>query len=136
LAENGERIPTYIPIANEVTRKMAEKMKGFPKGSWFEVLMDAPTTAHILGGCVMANSTSEGVVNHEGRVFGYQGLYVADGSVLPVNLNANPALTITALAEYFMSQIPTKNRSLKPVSIQHPWLRGSRVRLGVDYPVG
>lgn len=109
LPENGERIPTYIPIANQVTRRMAEKMKGFPKGSWFEVLLDAPTTAHILGGCVMANSPSEGVVDQEGRVFGYQGLYVADGSVVPVNLNANPALTITALAEYIMAQIPNKS---------------------------
>jgi len=108
LPEKGKRIPTYIPIANQVTRRMAEKMKGFPKGSWFEVLLDAPTTAHILGGCVMANSSSEGVVDQEGRVFGYQGLYVADGSVVPVNLNANPALTITALAEYIMAQIPVK----------------------------
>ncbi len=109
LPEMGKRIPTYIPIANQVTRRMAEKMRGFPKGSWFEVLLDAPTTAHILGGCVMANSPSEGVVDQEGRVFGYQGLYVADGSVVPVNLNANPALTITALAEYIMAQIPSKS---------------------------
>lgn len=108
LPEDGQRIPTYIPIANDVTRKMAERMNGFPKGSWFEVLLDAPTTAHILGGCVMANSASDGVIDHEGRVFGYPGLYVADGSVVPVNLNANPALTITALAEYIMAQIPEK----------------------------
>lgn len=106
LPEDGQRIPTYIPIANEVTRKMAEKLNGFAKGSWFEVLLDAPTTAHILGGCVMGKSASEGVVDGEGKVFGYPGLYVADGSVVPVNLNANPALTITALAEYIMAQIP------------------------------
>ncbi len=110
LPENGLRIPTYIPIANQVTRKMAQKMKGFPKGSWFEVLLDAPTTAHILGGCVMANSPSEGVVDQEGKVFGYPGLVVADGSVVPVNLNANPALTITALSEYIMAQIPKKTK--------------------------
>lgn len=60
------------------------------------------------GGCVMANSPSEGVVDCEGRVFGYPGLYIADGSVVPVNLNANPALTITALAEHIMAQIAKK----------------------------
>ena len=70
--------------------------------------MDAPTTAHILGGCVMGRNNDEGVVDHQGRVFGYPGLYVADGSVVPVNLNANPALTITALAEHIMSGIPAK----------------------------
>jgi cholesterol oxidase len=106
LPPDGKRIPTYIPIANQVTRRMAEKMNGFPKGSWFEVLLDAPTTAHILGGCVIGNSIDEGVVNPQGEIFGYPGLYIADGSVVPVNLNANPALTITALSEYIMSQIP------------------------------
>ena len=105
----GQRIPTYIPLAHQVTRRMAEKMKGYPKGSWFEVLLDAPTTAHILGGCVMGASPAEGVVDEQGRVFGHPGLYVADGSVIPANLNVNPALTITALAEYILSHIPARS---------------------------
>jgi cholesterol oxidase len=109
LPPDGQRIPTYIPIAHQVTRRMAEKMKGYPKGSWFEVLLDAPTTAHILGGCVMGASPAEGVVDHQGRVFGYPGLYVADGSVIPANLNVNPSLTITALAEYILSHIPARS---------------------------
>ena len=108
LPPDGKRIPSYIPIANQVTRRMAEKMNGYPKGSWFEVLLDAPTTAHILGGCVMGESPEDGVVDRHGRVFGYPGLFVADGSVVPANLNANPALTITALAEYIMDKIPSK----------------------------
>ncbi len=108
LPPKGQRIPTYIPIANQVTRRMAEKMKGYPKGSWFEVLLDAPTTAHILGGCVLGKSAENGVVDEQGRVFGYPGLYIADGSVVPVNLNANPALTITTLSEYIMDHIPQK----------------------------
>jgi cholesterol oxidase len=108
LPQDGERIPTYIPIANQVTRRMAEKMDGYPKGSWFEVLLDAPTTAHILGGCIMGQSPDEGVVDQQGRVFGYKDLYIVDGSVVPANLNANPALTITALSEYIMSGIPNK----------------------------
>ena len=105
---NGDRIPAYIPVANEITRRMADKMNGYPKGSWFEVLFDAPTTAHILGGCIMAESKDKGVVDMKGNVFGYPNLYVADGSVVPVNLNANPSLTITALAEYILSHIPQK----------------------------
>jgi cholesterol oxidase len=105
----GKRIPSYIPITNQVTRRMAERMDGYPKGSWFEVLLDAPTTAHILGGCVMGETSAEGVVDRQGSVFGYPGLYIADGSVVPANLNANPALTITALAEYIMDQVPAKS---------------------------
>ncbi|MAT45670.1 MAG: cholesterol oxidase [Anaerolineaceae bacterium] len=110
LPPDGKRIPSYIPIANQVTRKMAEKMQGFPKGSWFEVLLDAPSTAHILGGCVMGETPQQGVVDKQGKIFGYPGLYVADGSVIPSNLNANPALTITAVSEYIMSGIPEKER--------------------------
>jgi cholesterol oxidase len=100
-----ERIPSYIPIANEVAKRMAARMDGEPQSSWFEVFMDAPTTAHILGGCAMSDSPKRGVVGYNGEVFGYPNLYVADGSVVPVNLGVNPSLTITALSEYIMSQM-------------------------------
>jgi cholesterol oxidase len=88
---------------------MAAKMAGYPKSMWSEVVLDAPTTAHILGGCAMAESPELGVVGFNGEVFGHPGLFVADGSVVPVNLAVNPSLTITALSEYVMSQMPPKN---------------------------
>ena len=43
-----------------------------------------------------------------GEVFGYPNLFVADGSVVPANLGVNPSLTITALSEYIMAQMPEK----------------------------
>ncbi|TGK07737.1 GMC family oxidoreductase [Leptospira semungkisensis] len=60
-------------------------------------------TVHPLGGCVLGPSPSKGVCSSEyktfGRVFGYEGLYVADGSLLPTAVGANPSMTISALSE-------------------------------------
>jgi cholesterol oxidase len=58
-------------------------------------------TVHPLGGCPMARHRSEGVVDANGEVFGYPGLYVADGSVMPGPVGPNPSLTIAALANRF-----------------------------------
>lgn len=56
-------------------------------------------TTHPLGGCPMADDPGEGVVDDHGRVHGYEGLYVVDGSTMPTALGANPSKTIAALAE-------------------------------------
>ncbi len=106
--EGQQRVRSYIPVGNAVTRRMAEKMNGHPKSMWSEVLLDAPTTAHILGGCAMGASRDEGVVGFNGEVFGHPNLYVADGSVVPANLGVNPSLTIAALSEYIMAQVPPR----------------------------
>jgi cholesterol oxidase len=104
----GRRVPTYIPIANEIARRMGAKIDAQPLGSWPEALFDIPTTAHILGGAVMGATPEQGVVDFSGQVHGYPNLYVVDGSNVPVNLGVNPSLTITALSEYIMSQFPQK----------------------------
>jgi cholesterol oxidase len=54
---------------------------------------------HPLGGCAMARDSEHGVVDPFGRVFGCEGLYVADGSILPGPAGVNPSMTIAALAE-------------------------------------
>jgi cholesterol oxidase len=61
-------------------------------------------TVHPVGGCPMGRDETEGVVDSFGRVFGYPGLYIADGSVLPGPVGANPSTTIAALAHRFAEQ--------------------------------
>jgi cholesterol oxidase len=56
-------------------------------------------TAHPLGGCPMGEGLRSGVVKHTGEVWGYDGLYVIDGSIIPTALGVNPSMTIGALAE-------------------------------------
>jgi cholesterol oxidase len=66
-------------------------------------------TVHSLGGCVMSKSEVGGVVNEWGEVHGYPGMYIADGSVMPGPVGANPSLTIAALAERFAAKIVSEN---------------------------
>jgi cholesterol oxidase len=63
-------------------------------------------TPHALGGCNMADSAADGVVNHKGEVFGYPGLFVADGAIVPRALGVNPSRTIGALAERIADLMP------------------------------
>ena len=61
-------------------------------------------TVHPLGGCPMGRTPEEGVVDSHGNVFGYPGLSIADGSVLPGPVGPNPSTTIAALAHRFAEQ--------------------------------
>jgi cholesterol oxidase len=76
--------------------------------SMTELLMDIPMTAHCIGGAVMGTDASNGVCDARLRVFGYENMWICDGSVVSANLGVNPSLTITALAEHAMSLIPHK----------------------------
>ena len=104
----GEPHPSYIPIANEAARVAAEVMDGFPGSSLNEVLLDVPTTAHILGGACVGGSPERGVIDPYHRVYGYEGLHVVDGSAIGANLGVNPSLTITAMAERAMALWPNR----------------------------
>ena len=104
------KVPSYIPVANDFARRMARKVSGEPLSILPEVLLDTSSTAHIMGGCVMGATPQEGVADFSGRLHGYDNLYVVDGSLVAANLGVNPSLTITALAEYIMAQLPEKER--------------------------
>jgi cholesterol oxidase len=101
-------VQAEIPIGHEVVNRMAGTIDGRPVGNVAEGLLNIPITAHILGGVPIGLSKEEGVVDLNFEVYGYPGLYIVDGSVVPANPGLNPSLTITALAEYAMSKIPLK----------------------------
>lgn len=104
----GHEIPAQVEGTHELAREFAKRTNGIALGSIGENLLGLPTTAHILGGAPIGRDASEGVVNTRFEVHNYPGLYIIDGSVMPANPGVNPSLTITALAEYAMSQIESK----------------------------
>jgi cholesterol oxidase len=97
-----------IPEATDLARRVADKLDGLPVSLVTETALGVPTTAHILGGCCMGATGDDGVIDRHHRVFGYEGLFVVDGSAVSANPGVNPSLTITALAERAMSHIPAK----------------------------
>jgi cholesterol oxidase len=106
--EKGEVLPTYIPQAKEISEKYAKIVRGKPTTLLTEMILGIPLTAHILGGAVMGQNKNEGVIDKNNRVFGYQNMYVCDGSMISANPGVNPSLTITALTERAMDMLPSK----------------------------
>ena len=100
--------PTFIQDGFDAADWLAKETGGIAQSMATEALLNIPTTAHILGGAVIGADADSGVVDHNGRAFGYQNLIVCDGSILPANPGVNPSLTITALAEQIMSAVPPK----------------------------
>jgi cholesterol oxidase len=100
--------PDKIPAAYRAAEWMQDKLGGSAQAVFTESVFSIPLTAHILGGAVIGADSQSGVIDDRHRVFGYENLLVCDGAAVPANVGANPALTITALAERAMAYIPPK----------------------------
>ncbi|HXB65253.1 MAG TPA: GMC family oxidoreductase [Solirubrobacteraceae bacterium] len=83
----------------EVVHELALAVGGEPFFALDTWPLSGYITVHPLGGCPMADDPARGVVDDGGKVHGYDGLYVLDGSIVPTALGVNPSKTIAALAE-------------------------------------
>ena len=122
---------TWIPAANQAARLIADKYKGIAGGHLGD-LINAPFTAHFVGGAIISDSAEKGVIDPYHRVWNYSTLHIVDGSTLTANLGVNPSLTITAQAERALSMWPNKGeedlrpkqgdtyRRIKPVAPNNP----------------
>lgn len=106
--------PLYEAIL-QAGRKFKEVLRAktfIPLPSWWWPLR-RNVTVHSLGGCVLADRPERGVTSADratfGQVFGYRNLFVADGSIVPTAVGANPIATISALSEMVAEGI-TKQR--------------------------
>jgi cholesterol oxidase len=113
LDDPREAPSAFMEEATDLARRFAKKVGGVAATMFTETLLGVPSTAHILGGCCMGVDSSNGVIASDHRVFGYDGLYVVDGSAVSANPGVNPSLTITALAERAMSRIPPKGERVE-----------------------
>ena len=105
---DGPPAKAWAPEATDLAHRAARHLEGYPVSLLTEALLGIPTTAHILGGSPMGASPDTGAIDHRHRLFGYEDLYVIDGSAISANPGVNPSLTIAALAERAMGFIPPK----------------------------
>lgn len=104
--EKGKAPTPFIPEAHQAAHLFAKIINGKPQTMINEVLAGIPSTAHILGGACMGKTSEDGVIDSNNKVFGYENMYIFDGSMISANIGVNPALTITAITERGMSKIP------------------------------
>jgi cholesterol oxidase len=97
---NRTRSTEYFARLRTTSRDFAHALGGrfADNPIWF---LRRVITVHPLGGCPMGRDASEGVVDADGNVFGYPGLHIADGSIMPGPVGPNPSFTIAALADRF-----------------------------------
>jgi choline dehydrogenase-like flavoprotein len=81
-----------------LVKAATESMETILKAAGASEVMTINRYAHLVGGARMAVRAEDGVVDRDHRVFDIPNLYIVDGSVLPTQGSANPALTIMALA--------------------------------------
>jgi cholesterol oxidase len=118
----GEPNPSWIPVANQAARQLADNIGGAPGGTYGD-LFNVPMTAHFIGGCPIGDSAETGVIDPYHRLYGYDGLHVLDGSALSANLGVNPSLSITALAERATALWPNNGEPDQRPALGQPYRR-------------
>jgi cholesterol oxidase len=106
--EKGKAPTPFIPEAHSLAVLYSKIINAEPQVMVNETIAGIPSTAHILGGACMGRTAEEGVIDSKNRVFGYQNMYIFDGSMISSNPGVNPSLTITAISERGISKIPKK----------------------------
>ena len=106
-------IPAFVRSASAAAQGSGEGINDPAFQSWLLKLRKRglpPTevtfgTAHQMGTCRMAASQKAGVVDPKGKVWGTEGLYVADASVFPSASGVNPMVTTMAISDWISAGI-------------------------------
>tara|TARA_R110002051_G_scaffold250747_2_gene310104 strand:- start:23273 stop:24898 length:1626 start_codon:yes stop_codon:yes gene_type:complete len=115
----GKAPTPFIPKSIQLVKAYRKAIKGVSTSFAVETLAGIPSTAHILGGAVMGTDKYTGVIDKDNKIFGYKNIYVIDGAMISANPGVNPSLTITAIAERAMDQIPDKHELPEPANLYH-----------------
>jgi cholesterol oxidase len=120
-------VPASMPLyaleaafCNDVASELGGRYVPSPQWEYLR----QPVSVHNLGGCLMAASPADGVVDPDGEVFGYPGLHVLDGAILPMATGANPSHTIAAVTERCIE------RAIRRITGNAQWSAPERAQAG------
>lgn len=103
----GGATKVYTLLHGHIELSTEEDLKNLEKASLRAEDIDC-MAFHPLGTCRMGASEKNGVVAPDHHVYGWEGLYICDGSVIPSSLGVNPQITIMAFATRLAWQMTGK----------------------------
>lgn len=86
------------PVLDEINLQLQEVARRSGRPVWFSSRF--PLTVHPLGGARLGASAQDGVVDHNGEVYGNRGLFIADAATLPSAPGTPPSMTISAWSRH------------------------------------
>jgi choline dehydrogenase-like flavoprotein len=98
-------------------------------------ILEIDRYAHLVGGCRMGSDPELSVVDSDHRCWEVPNLFIADGSVMPTQSAANPALTIMALTSRLAGRLDSKRVSDGARASTHP-SHPPRLRARTPLPTG
>lgn len=113
---------SYELMAREMERTGTGRLTYDDAALEAAVLRAGAYGGHHSGTARMSASPADGVVDADCRVHGLDNLYVASSAVLPTSSQANPTLTILALALRLadhLESLPTEKPMLQPADVSH-----------------
>ena len=102
-AAGAKSVQPVHELADPYTSWAAAK-KGIAALSYKEHITRV-VSAHVMGGCTMADDERLGVVGANGRYHGVANLSVHDGSLFPTSIGANPQLSIYGITARLASTL-------------------------------
>src|SRR4051794_16371108 len=114
----GMPIPRFDYTQSDIDRSSIAFAKAKLEEIWDHAGADDQLTidryAHLVGGCRMGFTPDDSVCDADGRSWHVPNLFLADGSVMPTQGSANPALTIMALASRLAERLDRKRVATGP----------------------
>jgi hypothetical protein len=108
---------SFRVIAEELERTRVGRLSFVDEEVERAIIREGAYSGHHIGTTRMSDNPAQGVADRDCRVHGLENLYIASSSVFPTSSQANPTLTIVALALRLADHIKSKTERHSQLSV-------------------